>query len=238
MAQKSALFKKVNLHKGHRQRLKERYMRDGLDSFSTHEVFELLLFYTLHRINTNEIGHILAVKFGDSLAEMFEASDERLKEVAGIGDEAVLFFRLILDVARRYNLDRAKRAEKDFASLKVQEEFLIANYTGKRREEVFLITLNNRMERISCDLIYAGSVNSSKVDMQKMVKIALDNNASGVVVAHNHPNGREDPSPDDIETTRRMEWIFGAIGLNFIDHYVVADTKISSVKIKSRELYK
>ena len=94
------------------------------------------------------------------------------------------------------------------------------------------------MERISGDLIYVGSVNSCKVDMNKMVKIALDNEASGVIVAHNHPNGTAEPSPSDIETTRRMEWYFDGININFIEHYVVADTKISGIKQKSREIYK
>ena len=231
-------LKKSDIHKGHRQRLKEKYINNGIDSFKFHEILELLLFCPLHRKNTNEIGHELAKKFGDSFAEIFEASDERLKEVNGIGDEAVSHIRFLADITRLYNIDRAKKAEKDFVSLKIQEEFLTANYTGKRREEVFLITLNNRMERISCDLIYIGSVNSSKVDMNKMVKIALNNDAASVIVAHNHPNGRVDPSPEDIETTRRMEWIFDAISLKLIDHYVIADTKISGIKEKSREIYK
>jgi DNA repair protein RadC len=236
--EKSVNLKKSDIHKGHRQRLKEKYINNGLDSFEFHEILELLLFCPLHRKNTNEIGHEMAKNFDNSFAEIFDASDERLKEISGIGDEAVLHIRFLADITRIYNIDRAKRAEKDFESLRAQEEYLIANYTGKRREEVFLITLNNRMERISCDLIHVGSVNASNIVMNKMVKIALNNDAASVIVAHNHPNGRIEPSRADIETTRRMEWVFDAISLNFIDHYVIADTKIASIKEKSREIYK
>ena len=238
MDKKSVNLKKSDLHKGHRQRLKEKYMKNGLDSFAFHEVLELLLFYPLRRKNTNEIGHELAEKFNYSISELFEASDERLKEVANVGDETVMYIRFLADITRLYNIDRAKRAEKDFDGIKAQEEFLIAPYTGKRREEVVLITLNNRMERISCDLIHVGSVNSSKIEMSKIVKIALDNNAAGVIVAHNHPNGTVKPSQADIETTRRMEWTFNDLNIGFIDHYVVADTKIASIRETSRETYK
>ena len=231
-------LQKSNLHTGHRKRLKDKYMKNGLDSFEFHEILELLLFCPLRRKNTNEIGHEMAKKFNNSLAEIFEASDERLKEIENIGDETVLHIRFLADITRLYNLERAKAAEKTSGNKKEHEEFLTAYYTGKRSEEVVLICLNNRMERISCDLIYSGSVNSSKVDMNKITKIALGNNASGIIVAHNHPGGTAYPSKEDVEITRKLEWFFNDISIKLIEHYVVADTNISGIREISRRDFK
>jgi len=221
-----------NPHKNHRSRLREKYKKGGLDFLSFHEKLELILFYSIPRKDTNKIAHELSKKFNGSLANIFEASDKRLREIDGVGDETILFFRLLTDITRLYNLEIANKST-EVGSKKVQEDFLIAYYTGKQKEEVILLTLNNRMERISDDVIYTGSVNSTKVDMNKMVRIALDTNASGVIVAHNHPNGPEYPSPEDLITTNRLERLFTEIGIHFIDHYVVSDTKISSIKEKN-----
>ena len=225
-----------NPHDGHRQRLKDKYKKGGLDFLSFHEILELLLFYSIPRKDTNKIAHELEKKFNRSLANIFEASDKMLKETDGVGGETVLFIRLIKDLTRLYNIELTnKPAER--TDRKSHENHLIAHFTGKQKEEVVLIPLNNRMERLSDkpDIIYVGGVNSAKVDVNKMVRIALDKDASGVIVAHNHPNGPDYPSPQDIETTRRLEKLFNEISINFIDHYVVSDTKISS--IKSQEIY-
>ncbi|MCL1858940.1 MAG: hypothetical protein FWF92_06865 [Oscillospiraceae bacterium] len=226
-----------NPHKNHRSRLKEKYKKDGLDILSFHEKLELILFYSIPRKNTNKIAHELAEKFKDqngrySLANIFEASDKMLKEINGISDQTVLYLKLLKDITRQYNLDIANKSTKTIDKA-YHENFLIAHFTGKQKEEVVLIALNNRMERISSDVIYVGSVNSTKVDMNKMVRIALDNNASAVIIAHNHPNGPDYPSPEDLNTTGRLERLFTEISINFIDHYVVSDKKISSIKQKN-----
>ncbi|MCL2095914.1 MAG: hypothetical protein FWH10_03315 [Oscillospiraceae bacterium] len=222
---------KENPHEGHRERLKKKYKESGIDSLEFHEIIELLLFYSLPRIDTNKIAHELSSKFGGSLAGIFEASGEMLEEVKGVGDATVVFLNLVRDLTRLYNLELSNKPGKR-TGIKDHEEHLIAHFTGKQKEEVVLITLNNNMRRISEKpyVIYTGSVNSVKVDTQKIVKIAIDNNASGVIIAHNHPNGPDYPSPEDMITTRRLSGIFSEININFIDHYVVSDKKISSIR--------
>jgi len=225
-----------NPHANHRHRLREKYIKGGLDLLSFHEKLELLLFYSIPRKDTNKIAHDLEKNFNGSLANIFEAPEKMLKDISGISDQTVLFFSLLKDFTRLYNLERANKPDC-INGKKSHEDFLVAYYTGKQKEEVILITLNNRMEKISDDVIYVGSVNSTKVDMNKMVRITLDTNASGVIVAHNHPNGPDYPSPEDLNTTRRLERLFTEISINFVDHYVVSDTKISSIKEKTIDRY-
>ena len=227
-----------NPHKNHRGRLREKYKKGGFDILNFHEILELVLFYSIPRKDTNKIAHDLEKKFNGSLYNIFEASDKLLKDVDGISDQTVLFIRILKDITRLYNIERADKSEdNNIGSKKAQEDRLVAHFTGKQKEEVVLITLNNKMERISLDVIYTGSVNSTKVDINKMVKIALENNASGVIVAHNHPNGPDYPSSEDLNTTNRLENLFNEISIHFVDHYVVSDTKISSIKDKIIERY-
>ena len=228
-----------NPHSGHRKRLREKYRKGGIDFLDFHEILELLLFYSIPRKDTNKIAHELAAKFQDSISNIFGASNKILKEVDGIGDDTVIFFRLLADITRLYNIELTNKPSEK-TDKKSHEAHLIAYFTGKQTEEVVLIALNNRNERISQkpDVIYVGSVNSTKVDMQKMVKIALDCNTSSVIIAHNHPNGPDTPSFQDIETTRRIEMLFNEININFIDHYIVSDKKIASIKGQSLYRYR
>ncbi|MEG1028403.1 MAG: hypothetical protein RSE07_06920, partial [Oscillospiraceae bacterium] len=77
----------INLHTGHRVRLKTRFKEEGLKNFDDHNVLELLLFYALPQVDTNDIAHSLIDEFG-SLSGVFEASVDSLKNVKGIGENA------------------------------------------------------------------------------------------------------------------------------------------------------
>ena len=225
-------IKPDNPNAGHRGRLRAKYSKVGMDPLEFHEFLELLLFQSIPRRDTNKIAHELDKKFDGSLVNILEASDNKLKQIKGISDQTILDFRIYSDIVRRCNIEIATRPTEE-TDIKNHENHLIAHYTGKRYEEVVLLTLNNRMELISKEVIYVGSVHSAKVDVHKMVQIALDDNAPNVIVAHNHPNGRSYPSPKDMETTRRFDRIFTEIGINFVEHYVVSDTKIAGIKERS-----
>lgn len=216
-------------HSGHRHRMREKYRKNGLDSFEFHEMLEYILYYSIPRADTNPLAHRLENRFGKSLSNILEADETILKGIEGISDNTVLFFKLLSDITRKYNIERAS-ASVDMIDIRAHEEYLTAYYTGISRETLVLITLNNRMDRISTDIIHKGNVNSTPIDLNKITKIILDNNASGIIIAHNHPHGPDTPSYEDVEMTKRLFRFFGDINIRLIDHYVVAETKISSIK--------
>lgn len=88
-------------HGGHRKRLKYRYLQSKEESFSDHELLELLLFYSIPRANTNEIAHSLIERFG-SISNMVEAEVDELKLVHGIGNNSAILLKLMLSLAKRY----------------------------------------------------------------------------------------------------------------------------------------
>ena len=82
------------IHDGHRQRLKERFRKEGLDGFTDIQALELLLFYALPRQDTNPIAHELLERFGN-FADVLDTPVEKLTTVDGIGEHAALFLKAV-----------------------------------------------------------------------------------------------------------------------------------------------
>ena len=97
----------MNLHEGHRKRLKQRFINDGLSTFEDHNVLELLLFYSIPRSDTNEIGHKLLKTFG-SLSNVFDAPIEELCKVEGIGEHSAVLIKLIPEICNIYSTDKTE----------------------------------------------------------------------------------------------------------------------------------
>ena len=99
-----------SVHKGHRERLKARFLETGLDSFTDVQALELLLFYAIPQKDTNPIAHALLGRFG-SLSQVLDAPLEALKKVPGISDHSASLLRLVTELARFYQVDSAQRTE-------------------------------------------------------------------------------------------------------------------------------
>ena len=215
------------LHKNHRKRLKERFRKDGLDSFTEYQVLELLLFYVIPRRDTNEIAHYLIERFG-SLSMVLEAPIEELVKVEGVGPEAAQFLHMMPAVGRRYLVDKTVQSKV----LKTIEEcgrFLLPYFFGRQVETVFLLCLDAKCKVLCCREVGEGSVNSAGISVRKIVELALAANATAVVLAHNHPSGVAVPSLEDVQTTHRIADALRAVEVHLVDHIVVADDDFVSM---------
>ena len=211
----------MSIHAGHRQRLKERFLKDGLDNFEEHQVLELLLFYGIPQRDTNEIAHELIRKFG-SLPKVLEATPEELSEVKYVGDNVTTLFRLITAVARYYQVSCAMR-EEILTSIEACGRYLVPFFYGRPNETVFLLCLDAKCKVLCCEKVGEGSVNSAGVPVRKIVETALKANATSAILAHNHPSGIAVPSGEDVQTTRRVAMALDAVEIGLVDHIIVAD---------------
>ena len=210
-----------NVHKGHRQRLKERFLRHGLDNFEDHQVLELLLFYGLPQRDTNTVAHELMSRFG-SLSRVLEATPEELAEVPYVGDNVSTLFKLITAVSRYYQVSVAQR-EKIVNTIEDCGRYLVPYFHGRQQETVFLLCLDAKCKVLACEIVGQGGVNSAGVSSRKNVETALKFNATSVILAHNHPSGLAFPSREDVQTTCRMAAALDAVDVELTDHIVVAD---------------
>ena len=211
----------ATIHKGHRERLKQRFLEEGLDNFTDIQALELLLFYAIPQRDTNPIAHELLNRFG-SLSRVLEAGPEELKKVPGISAHSATLLTLVTELARYYQVDCAQRVEV-LTTLDACGAYLVPRFFGRTKETVFLLCLDAKCKVLCCREVGEGSVNSASISIRKIVETALASNATTVILAHNHPSGVALPSAEDVQTTRRIAAALSAVEVHLADHIVVAE---------------
>lgn len=209
------------MHEGHRERLKNKYLKNGIDSFEDHEILELLLFYSIPRKNTNELAHALMNKYG-SLKAVLEADPYDMLNETGVGKHTAVLLSLVLDVAKTYLKD-TKNKNPVILSSKQAGQYCMDLFVGEYEEKVYIICLNKQYKVIHSELISEGTISQAVIFSDKAAKAALRHNAYFVVITHNHPGGSKRPSKSDIETTNRLNQTFQALGKQMIDHIIVGE---------------
>lgn len=211
------------LHDGHRNRVRERFVKEGIDSFFDHQVIEFLLFYGIPRKDTNDIAHNLLNKFG-SFSGVFDAPLEALQE-CGISYNAAVLLKLMPAVCARYYQDKYQQSEKDDLNEEhgTIEDFILPRFIGKNEEQLLMVALDSKGKRVFCDVVSRGTKTGSDVNITKIVQLSVQHKASGVILAHNHPSGSTMPSLQDIKMTENVKQALEAVKILLIEHYIVGD---------------
>ena len=217
----------MSIHEGHRQRVKDRFRDEGLDSFNELHVLELLLFYCIPRKDTNPIAHALLDRF-DSLVNVLEAPASELVKVEGITENAALFLNLMTAVGRYYLVNKVAAGEI-LDSVEKCGRYMLPYFVGRKNETVFLLSLDAKCKVISCREISEGSINYASISTRKTVQEALSAGATSVVLAHNHPSGIACPSAEDVQATRRIALALQSVEIQLVDHLVIADDDFVSM---------
>ena len=210
-----------NLHENHRERVKRRFLQSGLDDFDSHNILELLLFFSIARKDTNETAHQLIEEFG-SLSGVCDAPYEELLKVPGIGESSAALLKLIPGLCRRYLEDKCSHISV-INSTKLAGTYLLSKFVGVTQERIILMCLDAKCRLLSCATVYEGSVNAAEVNIRCLVEQTIRSNASSVIISHNHPGGVALPSPEDIVTTKRIIEAMRMISVHVVDHIIVAD---------------
>lgn len=218
---------KSNVHAGHRDRVRKKYLKSGLDSFADHEVLELLLFYSNPRCDTNPIAHELIKKFG-SISKVFDAGYNELITVNGVGTAAATLITLMPDIFRRYSQDKTD-AVKFIKNTEAAAGFLMPQYYGVSNERAGLLFLDVKGRVNNFVFVSDGSLRFAHIDIRRVVQLALQNNADSVILVHNHPDGIAAPSRSDIEATQAIINALGAIKIRVADHIIISDREYFSM---------
>lgn len=210
-----------NLHEGHRKRMKERFIKSGLDDFAPHNILELLLFYSIPRGDTNPVAHRLIDTFG-SLSGVFDATPEELAKVDGVGENSAILISMIPQIARKYLEDKADTANIVGGCSDIGA-FLLPKFVGRINEALMMVSIDNKNKIISCSVVAEGTVDSAKVSRRKIMEEAMKAKATRVILAHNHPCGVAVPSSEDVVMTKEIGRLFAQVGIELVDHIIVAN---------------
>lgn len=220
----------TNPNAGHRQRVRERYLKEGLDNFEPHEVIEMLLHYAVPRRDTKSLAKTLNKELG-GVSGIFDSSPERIMKVAGVGENSAILLSMLGPLFRYYTKEQAKKNPVNGPA--GIEEYMVNRLCGYEKEMVLLACIDNRYGLITDIIIGEGSVNESVIDKRKAVEMVLKYNATAAVIAHNHPAGFALPSRADIQSTIELKAAFDAIGVRFLDHIITCpDDYISLAQSK------
>ena len=210
----------MGLHDGHRARMKQKFLEQGLEGFADHEALELVLFYAIPRRNTNETAHLLLKRFG-TLKGVLTADVRELEDVPGVGPNAAVLLKLLRAVGERAAMPAQPKVHIH-AGDQVGDYF-VRLLDDEKREILYLMCLDGKGKVLSCQPAAEGGVNVTAVSVRQVVDLALRSGATAVVLAHNHPSGVALPSRADQFMTRQRADALRPLGISLLDHIVVAD---------------
>lgn len=213
---------KVNIHEGHRQRLKESVLHDPeMQSLSDFEVLEYILTFVIPRKDTNPIAHNLISKFG-SLYYVFTAPYTELSEIPDITQNAAHLLSNLFALVRRIYQSKGKKTLY-VQSVKDSAVVLAPFFALRDTERVYIMFLDVHERVIGVDLIASGEAARSDLDISLLVKNALKYKAVAAILSHNHPGGDWRPSNSDILATKRICNALECVGTYLADHIIFTD---------------
>lgn len=218
----------MEIHSGHRERMKKRFLETGLNGFDDVNVLELLLFYAIPRQDTNPVAHALLERFG-SVHGVFEATVDDLKTVKGVGENAAILLHLIPQVCKRYMFSKKKRNEI-ITSLDDLYRYILPLFAFDAEEFLYMLCLDSGNRVLDCSQISQGAVDTVNVNSRKILEVAVARHASKIVLAHNHPSGILTPSYADIEISKRLESALKVFEIELMDHVIVGDGECISMR--------
>jgi len=213
----------MGTHDGHRQRLKDKFLSNNGIGLEDHELLEVLLYHAVPRINTNEQAHELIKRFG-SLRGVFDAGIKELCTVDKVGEASATLIKVVSKLISRYSV-QCEDSRQQFHTFSQISSYLQALFAGESTEKVYMLLFNNAMRLIRALPVGEGSVNMASLNSNMTARMAIDNNATYVILAHNHPAGLAIPSSEDVQTSYMMKAAFKTVNITMIDHFLVADGK-------------
>ena len=210
---------------GHRQRLRDRFLERGLDGFTDAEVLELLLTFGTPRSDCKEAARLALAEFG-SFAAVFEASIPALQVIPGIGPKNSFAIHFVQEVARRYLKERLQGKRYLHSSAEVRD-YLLHSMRGLKREVFTVIYLDSSHAIIDSEILAEGTLNVNTVYPRELMSRALEQNAAALIVAHNHPSGSLEPSPQDRHLTRTLCLLCSLMQIQLLDHLIIGNGSYS-----------
>ena len=211
---------------GHRERIKEKFLKNGIDGFAEYEILELLLTYCIPRKDTKPIAKELLNKF-KSLDNVFKADLDKLSAIDGLGKNSVAFLKLIGDlpsIVYKDELKNKKLIEKE--TLKISNKDILLKYLRNKIgyeeiEKFYVLYLSSSNEVIEFEENSVGTLDRSSVYPREIYKKIINLNAKSIILAHNHPSDNITPSKCDIDLTNEIAKGLKNFGALLIEHIII-----------------
>lgn len=201
------------------ERPRERLVNFGEQALSAQELLQLILGRGVAGESVATISQKLLSQFG-SLQNLAEANIEELSSVKGIGLAKAAQIKAVFEIGRRLSVQTPPYKSKELTDPKKVHQLIKSKLKDHAREHFYIIILNSRNHSVA--EVSVGSLNASIIHPREVFSEAIKNKAASVIFAHNHPSGDPEPSEDDLIITKRLCEAGKILGIEIIDHIIVA----------------
>ena len=213
---------------GHRERLRDRFQKAGVDGLQDYELLELVLFRAIPRRDVKPLAKELLSKFG-GFAQVLSASVERLTEVKGVSESVAIELKVVQAAALKLTQERILNRPV-ISSWKDLLSYCRAAMADEKTELFRILFLDKKNILIADEVQQRGTVDHTPVYPREVVKRALELGASAIILVHNHPSGDPTPSRADIEMTKQIVDAAKPLGIRIHDHLVIGHRQEASFK--------
>jgi DNA repair protein RadC len=216
-------------HAGHRQRVRQRFLKVGGDALEDYELLELALQLVIPRKDTKALAKTLLREFG-SFSGVFNASQARLEKVDGLGATSVAHIKVIQAVAARFGRDRIDSQKPILSSWSQLIDYCRSQMAFESVEQFRILFLDKKNRLIADEVQQTGTVDHTPVYPREVIKRALEVSATALILVHNHPSGDPAPSSADVRMTREISDIAKPLGIVLHDHIIVGKSGHASLR--------
>ena len=215
-------------YKGHRQRLRERFLSGGSEALQDYELIEILLFMAIPRRDVKPLAKTLLQTFG-SLPELMATTPEELMRVDGISENTATAIKSVEAVATR--MMKQEIAKKPLLNNWTRlMDYCHATMAHEKKEHFRTIFLNKKNELIADEIQGTGTVDHTPAYPREIMKRSLELGATAIILMHNHPSGDPKPSQADVDMTQQIIRAAEPFNITVHDHIIISRNGYTSMK--------
>ena len=210
------------------ERPRERLLKNGAESLSNVELLAILLRTGTHDKNAVELARTLIGNSEGSLGGIAAMSFDKLLKMSGIGIAKATTLAAAFELGRRCTQENITFDKKSICSPETAYRIMIPHMRNLDHEECWVLYLNRSNYLISKEKMTSGGLDSTVIDCRMIVRKAIEKQASGLILVHNHPSGNALPGTADINQTQALKRALDTCDISLVDHIVVAQNSYYS----------
>jgi DNA repair protein RadC len=210
-------------HWPEQERPRERLLQQGANSLSDAELLAIFLRSGSKQHSAVELARLLIRHFG-GLAPILNAELPQLNQFHGIGATKYSQLMAVKELGRRYVAQQLQQHSLEIQNSSQLLDYLRFELLGETQEVFAVLCLDSQLRKLNFKKLFFGSLNSCTVSLNQLLRYALQQQASSIVIAHNHPLGHALPSAADIALTQQIAHACQLLEIQLLDHCVIAAT--------------
>ena len=210
------------------ERPREKLLQKGPEALDNSELLAILLRTGTKKQNAVETARELLACADNKLSILGDFSTERMKETQGIGNDKAATIAAALELGKRFIVEERIDDKCSITSPRQVFHMMQPMLKGLSHEECWIVFLNRANYVIGKEMISSGGMSATVLDNRLIIRKALEKNAQGLILIHNHPSGNPRPGTSDIKQTESLKKAASCFDISLIDHLVIADNRFYS----------